>query len=63
MSHDFMGLEGETVPEMDDEFLNLVTSRYIELYEKITGSDFKGDSSNDPLVRIEKAVEEWLAKK
>jgi phosphoribosylaminoimidazole-succinocarboxamide synthase len=63
MSHDFMGLEGQTVPQMDEDFLNLVTSRYVELYEKITGSKFTGDSSSEPLKRIEKAVEEWLAKK
>jgi len=63
MSHDFMGLEGQAVPQMDDDFLKLVTSRYVELYEKITGSKFTGDSSSEPLKRIEKAVEEWLAKK
>ena len=62
MDNDFMGLESQTVPHMDDDFLNLVTSRYVELYEKVTGSDFKGDSSSTPLDRIEKAVEDWLAK-
>ncbi|MAO46195.1 MAG: phosphoribosylaminoimidazolesuccinocarboxamide synthase [Crocinitomicaceae bacterium] len=60
MDHDFMGLEGQTVPHMDDNFLNLVTSRYVELYEKVTGSEFSGDSSSTPLERIEKAVEKWL---
>ena len=60
MDHDFMGLKGQTVPHMDDNFLNLVTSRYVELYEKVTGSEFSGDSSSTPLERIEKAVEKWL---
>ena len=63
MDHDFMGLEGQTVPHMDDNFLNLVTSRYVELYEKVTGSEFSGDASSTPLERIEKAVEEWLEKR
>ena len=62
MDHDFMGHEGQTVPHMDDDFLDLVTSRYVELYEKVTGSDFNGDASSTPLNRIEKAVEDWLAK-
>ena len=62
MDHDFMGLEGQTTPHMDDDFLNLVTSRYVELYEKVTGSKFEGDASSTPLDRIEKAVEDWLAK-
>ncbi|MBI49009.1 MAG: phosphoribosylaminoimidazolesuccinocarboxamide synthase [Crocinitomicaceae bacterium] len=63
MDHDFMGLEGQTTPHMDDDFLNLVTSRYVELYEKVTGSKFEGDASSTPLDRIEKAVEDWLAKR
>ncbi|MEL6987433.1 MAG: phosphoribosylaminoimidazolesuccinocarboxamide synthase [Bacteroidota bacterium] len=44
MENDFRGLEGQTMPDMPDEFLNTVTDRYIELYEKITGQAFiKGD--------------------
>lgn len=60
MSKDFMGLEGQTVPNMDSDFINLVTSRYVELYEKVTGSKFDGDTSEKPLDRIENAVEKWL---
>lgn len=63
MSNDFMGLEGQTVPNMDPDFINLVTSRYVELYEKVTGSEFNGESSATPLDRIENAVETWLAER
>jgi phosphoribosylaminoimidazole-succinocarboxamide synthase len=50
----FQGLEGQVQPEMNDEFVNLVTSRYIELYEQITGKAFiKGDYSN-----MEKRIEQ-----
>ena len=63
MDHDFMGLEGQTVPHMDDDFLNLVTTRYVELFDKVTGTSFSGDASSTPLDRIENAVEEWLAKR
>jgi len=54
MQNGFQGKEGEKVPEMSDEFLNEVSERYIELYEKITGEKFvRTDISNVP-ERIEK---------
>lgn len=40
IAHDFMGKEGQTVPNMSDEFVHSVTERYIELFEKITGQTF-----------------------
>jgi len=33
----FQGKEGQHVPEMSDEWLNEISARYIELYEKLTG--------------------------
>jgi phosphoribosylaminoimidazole-succinocarboxamide synthase len=63
MTHGFMGLEAQTPPPLDDDFVNLVTSRYVELYEKVTGMDFIPERADDPIARIEKSVEEWLAKK
>ena len=56
-----MGLDGQTPPEMDDAFLATVTQRYVELYEKVTGKTFQGDSTADPHGRIAKAVEAWLS--
>src|SRR5690606_29586513 len=47
ISNGFQGLEGQTVPEMDDAYINSVSERYIELYESITGDSFeKADTSN-----------------
>jgi len=63
MSHDFMGLENQSPPELDDAFVSVVTTRYIELYEKITGDTFHGEESMSPLTRIENNVEEWLSKR
>ena len=41
-----MGQAGQTVPEMTPEFVQSVSERYIELYEKITGMKFvKADES------------------
>lgn len=40
IGNNFMGKEGQTVPEMDDEWIQTITNRYIELYEKIIGEKF-----------------------
>ncbi|TYA54320.1 phosphoribosylaminoimidazolesuccinocarboxamide synthase [Formosa maritima] len=47
IANNFQGLEGQTVPEMTDEYIETVSERYIELYENITGETFvKADVSN-----------------
>ncbi len=54
MANGFQGLEGQKIPEMTDAFVNEVSERYIELYERITGEKFsRADISNVP-ERIEK---------
>jgi len=40
IANNFMGKEGQTVPEMSDEWVNTISQRYIELYERVTGSTF-----------------------
>jgi phosphoribosylaminoimidazole-succinocarboxamide synthase len=56
----FQGLEGQKMPEMPDEFVETITERYIELYEKITGKKFeKADNSNIE-ARIEENVVRFL---
>ncbi|PIE87305.1 MAG: phosphoribosylaminoimidazolesuccinocarboxamide synthase [Bacteroidetes bacterium] len=57
----FQGLEGQTMPVMPDDFVQVVTERYIELFEKITGKTFvKSDTSNIQ-ERIQLNVDEYLA--
>jgi phosphoribosylaminoimidazole-succinocarboxamide synthase len=41
ISHDFMGKEGQKVPEMAPESVKTISNRYIELYEKLTGKNFE----------------------
>lgn len=49
----FMGKEGQTVPEMSDEFIKTVSDRYIELYEQLTGMPFeKAPEDTDTAKRI-----------
>ena len=35
MKNNFQGLEGQTIPNIDSEVVEMVSSRYIELYEKL----------------------------
>jgi len=60
IANNFQGLEGQTVPEMSDEYIETVSERYIELYENIMGEPFiKADVSNIQ-ARIEANVLDYL---
>lgn len=44
IANNFMGKEGQTVPVMSDEWVNTISGRYIELYEKVIGEPFRPQS-------------------
>lgn len=52
MEHGFQGLEGQQMPEMPDDFVETVSNRYIELYERLTGEDFAKANTDDIEERI-----------
>lgn len=56
----FQGLEEQKMPEMPDSFVDTITERYIELYEKITGLSFEKADNTAIEARIEKNVEDFL---
>jgi len=58
----FQGLEGQKIPEMNDEKIMEISNRYIELYENITGKTFKKAETENILERIEKNVTDYLLK-
>ncbi len=60
IENDFQGLDGQIMPEIPESFVKMVSERYIELYEKVTGTQFAGDSSNDPHARVQHNVDEFL---
>ncbi|MDT0644884.1 phosphoribosylaminoimidazolesuccinocarboxamide synthase [Zunongwangia sp. F363] len=60
IQNNFQGLEGQKVPEMSDEYIASVSERYIELYEKITGEEFKKADVSNIQQRIEQNVLEYL---
>jgi phosphoribosylaminoimidazole-succinocarboxamide synthase len=60
ISQGFQGKEGQDIPEMSDDYIKGVSERYIELYEKITGSVFVKADVNDIKNRIEKNIENYF---
>lgn len=57
----FQGKEGQHMPFMPDEFVNTITDRYVELYEKVTGKKFTRNNYTDANTEIEKSVMQYLA--
>jgi phosphoribosylaminoimidazole-succinocarboxamide synthase len=53
-----MGKEGQTVPEMNDEWVDTISKRYIELYEKVIGKKFVPEelSDEETLARINNSL-------
>ena len=62
MENGFQGLEGQTMPEMPEEFVQTITDRYIELYERISGNTFVKAETSDIANRIQSNVENYLNK-
>jgi phosphoribosylaminoimidazole-succinocarboxamide synthase len=60
MERGFQGKEGQVVPEMPDEFVNLVSERYIELFENITGEAFVRSDISKVLNRVEENISNCL---
>lgn len=59
----FQGNEGETIPVMTDVFIQSVSNRYIELYEKIAGEKFVKDTSGNVLKRVEDNIMQYINNK
>lgn len=60
MENDFQGLENQTIPNIDDDVIKMVSNRYIELYEKLLGKIFKRPINNNIKDRIEKNLKDLL---
>jgi phosphoribosylaminoimidazole-succinocarboxamide synthase len=59
IANNFMGKEGQAVPIMTDEWVNTISQRYIELYEKVIGEKFQPEPLTDDETyrRIMKSLE------
>ena len=59
IENNFMGKEGQTVPAMSDEWIDTISKRYIELYEKVIGEKFVPQqlSDEETMQRINKSLQ------
>lgn len=64
IAHDFMGKEGQEIPNMSDEFVQEVSERYIELYNHITGETFAKQelSALETEQKVNAALAKYLTK-
>jgi phosphoribosylaminoimidazole-succinocarboxamide synthase len=51
IANNFMGKEGQTVPGMSDEWIDTISKRYIELFEKVTGKAFVPTKLDDGILQ------------
>ena len=58
IANNFMGKEGQTVPEMSNEWIATISKRYIELYEQLIGEAFEPEQLSDE--ETEKRIKESL---
>ena len=47
IAKNFMGKEGQSVPEMTDSWIQTISNRYIELYEQLIGEKFTPEDLSD----------------
>ncbi|MGL4599868.1 MAG: phosphoribosylaminoimidazolesuccinocarboxamide synthase, partial [Bacteroidia bacterium] len=52
----FMGKDGQQIPVMSDDFVQLVSDRYIELYEQVTGKAFVREDLSSVIARVERNI-------
>jgi phosphoribosylaminoimidazole-succinocarboxamide synthase len=61
MENGFQGKDGQKIPEMNKEFVESVSNRYIELFEKVSGTKFEKPDFKNPLERIKRNVLEFFS--
>jgi phosphoribosylaminoimidazole-succinocarboxamide synthase len=58
IANGFMGKSGQKVPTMSDEWIQTISNRYIELYEKVIGEEFVPEtfSSDETFILINESL-------
>tara|TARA_A100001011_G_scaffold105246_2_gene111437 strand:+ start:5685 stop:6632 length:948 start_codon:yes stop_codon:yes gene_type:complete len=60
MQNGFQGKKKQVIPEMNENVVEMVGRRYIELYEKLIGKKFVISSSYDIVKRINKNLKDFI---
>lgn len=61
MEKGFQGKEGQKMPSMTNDFVQKVSERYIELYEKITGLPFERVEGENAMLRVQQNISGFLS--
>jgi phosphoribosylaminoimidazole-succinocarboxamide synthase len=61
MENGFQGKDGQQIPDMNKDFVDSVSKRYIELYENVSGLKFVKGDNQDPMERIESNVNDFFS--
>lgn len=61
MEKGFQGKDGQKMPAMTDDFVQKVSDRYIELYEKITGLPFEKAEGENAMLRVQQNISGFLS--
>lgn len=56
IQNDFQGKEGQDLPEISNDVVMNVSNRYIELFDKIIGTNFKPRNTNDIISELENNI-------
>jgi phosphoribosylaminoimidazole-succinocarboxamide synthase len=61
IQNEFMGKEGQTVPEMSDAWVETISNRYIDLYEHVTGLQFEPEqlSKEEIFQKISSSIQKY----
>lgn len=51
MANGFQGLDGQKMPAMDEEIVDVISKRYIHLYETMTGQSFSKSDDNPAVIQ------------
>jgi len=62
MENGFMGKKGQTVPEMNNDIIESISKKYIQLYEYITGQPFRPTDYTSIEQDIQASVDQWINK-
>lgn len=60
ISEGFQGKDGQQIPEMPEERIKLISERYIELYENISGEKFVKDNYTNKLAQIKDSISQTV---
>ena len=60
IGNNFQGKKGQDLPDISDDVIKIVSDRYIELYDQLTGKSFNEINVNNSINQIESKIIQQL---